>query len=82
VPLLEGDFGAEVRRAAQTLSPPHHLVDVVVDGLLEAVRAAPIAVSTMGRSIDEDPVYFLGCAAAGRHACRLLDETDRRDSAS
>jgi len=72
VPNLDGVFGDEVRRAAAMLSPPHRLVDVAVDGLLEAVAAAPIAVSTMGRSVDADAAYFVACAAAGRHAASLL----------
>jgi hypothetical protein len=72
VPLLDGEFGAGIRTAAAALSPPHHLVAVPVDGLLDAVAAAPVAVSSMGRSLDEDPAYFLACAAAGRHAATLL----------
>jgi hypothetical protein len=27
----------------------------------------------MGRSLDDDPGYFLAAAAAGRHAATLLD---------
>jgi hypothetical protein len=69
---LPGWFGAEVRRAAQRLSPPHRLVEVAIDGLLEALRAAPVDLATMGRSLDDDPAYFLSAAAAGRHAASLL----------
>jgi hypothetical protein len=69
---LPGQFGAEVRRAAQPLSPPHRLVDVALDGLLDALRASPVPLSTMGRSLDEDRAYFLCAAAAGRHAGALL----------
>jgi Protein of unknown function (DUF3866) len=69
---LPGSFGAEVRRAAQPLSPPHRLVDVAIDGLLEALRGAPVELATMGRSLEEDPAYFLSAAAAGRHAGSLL----------
>ena len=72
VPALPGQFGDEVKAAASTLSPPHRLVPIEVDGLLEAVRAAPVRASTMGRGLDEDAAYFLGCAAAGRHAASLL----------
>lgn len=72
VPVLEGEFGASIRSAADALSPPHRLVDVPVDGLLDAMSAAPVAVASMGRSLDEDPAYFLACAAAGRHAAALL----------
>lgn len=73
VPVLAGEFGAEVKSTAAVLSPPHRLVDVEVDGLYEAVAWAPVTVSSMGRGLDEDPAYFLGCAAAGRLAAGLLD---------
>jgi hypothetical protein len=72
VPELSGDFGAEVARVAATLMPSHRLVTVGIDGLLDAVRSAPVRVSTMGRGLDEDAAYFLGCAAAGRYAATLL----------
>jgi uncharacterized protein DUF3866 len=72
VPSFDGAFGAEVRAAAATLSPPHRLVEVAVDGLVDAVGGAPVAVSTMGRSLAEDASYFISCAAAGRHAATLL----------
>jgi hypothetical protein len=69
---LPGEIGAEVRRAAQSLSPPHRLVDVAIDGLLEALHSAPVELATMGRSLEADPAYFLSAAAAGRHAGTLL----------
>ena len=72
VPILDGEFGAEVRAAVAPLSPPHHLVTVPVDGLRDAVAAAPVKASSMGRGLDEDTAYFIGCAAAGRHAATLL----------
>jgi hypothetical protein len=72
VPAYDGDFGTDVRTAAAALSPPHRLVEVELAGLLDAVRAAPVVVSTMGRGVDEDPAYFQACAAAGRHAATLF----------
>ena len=72
VPRLPDSFGAEVIAAAQSLTPPHRLVHVEVDGLREAVAAAPAKASTMGRALDQDLAYFLGCAAAGRYAATLL----------
>jgi Protein of unknown function (DUF3866) len=72
VPRFDGAFGDAVRAAAATLSPPHRLVDVSVDGLHEAVAAAPVRVSTMGRGLDADAAYFHACAATGRHAATLL----------
>ena len=73
VPDLPGEFGAQLRRAVEPLSPPHRLVAAPVDGLLEALRSAPVTLSTMGRGLDDDPAYFLCAAAAGRYAGTLLD---------
>jgi Protein of unknown function (DUF3866) len=72
VPRLDGEFGAAVLAAAAQLSPPHRLVDVEVDGLYDAVAAGPVAVSTMGRDLADDPSYFVACAAAGRLAATML----------
>ena len=75
VPMLRGDLeslGADVLDAARSLSPPHRLVEVDIDGLLPALEASPVRLSTMGRSLDEDPAAFLAAAAAGRHAASLL----------
>jgi len=43
-----------------------------VDGLMDALRQVPLALSTMGRGLDDDPAYFLAAAAAGRHAGTLI----------
>jgi hypothetical protein len=48
------------------------LVEVSVDGLEDALRACPVGLSTMGRTLDQDLSYFLAAAAAGRHAAKLL----------
>jgi hypothetical protein len=72
VPRLDGKFGDEVRALVEVLSPPHRLVEVAVDGLREAIAEAPVEVSSMGRRLEVDPAYFLGCAVAGRHAASLL----------
>jgi 8-oxo-dGTP pyrophosphatase MutT (NUDIX family) len=71
VPDLPGDFGAQVLAAAQPLAARHNLVRVSVAGLTEILRDCPVPLSTMGRSLDQDPAYFLGAAAAGRHAAGL-----------
>jgi uncharacterized protein DUF3866 len=72
LPGLGGEFGAGVRAQAEQLSPPHTLVRVPTDGLMDALRASPVPLSTMGRGLAEDPAYFLAAAAAGRHAARIL----------
>jgi hypothetical protein len=73
VPDLDGDFGDAVRDAAEPLKARHRVVRVDVDGLYDAMLAAPVKLSTMGRSLDEDRAYFEAAAAAGRHAARLVD---------
>jgi len=72
VPALGGGFGAMVREACLPLEGRHRLVPVDVDGLMDALRAAPVRLSSMGRGLDDDPAYFLAAAAAGRHAGALL----------
>ena len=72
VPDLPGEFGARVTEQAAALGPRHDLVRVPLDGLLEALRACPVPLSTMGRGLDQDLAYFLAAAAAGRHALSLL----------
>jgi hypothetical protein len=72
VPELSDEFWDEVRAAVDRLCPPHRLVRVDASGLEAAVAAAPVQVSTMGRGLVEDSAYFLGCAAAGRHAATML----------
>lgn len=72
VPALTGDLGVTVTAAVSALSPPHRLVTVAVDGLRDAVAAAPVKASSMGRGLDADEAYFVGCAAAGRHTATLL----------
>jgi hypothetical protein len=72
VPVLPEPQAARVAADVAPLAARHRLVTVASGGLAEALRAAPVALSTMGRSLDEDLAYFLAAAAAGRHAAALL----------
>ena len=72
VPDLGGEFGSRILAAAQPLAARHNLVRVDVAGLTEILHACPVQLSTMGRGLDQDPAYFLGAAAAGRHAATLV----------
>ena len=72
VPGLPGELGALVAAQAARLGARHAVITVAVDGLEAALRAGPVRLSTMGRTLDEDLAYFLAAAAAGRHARRLL----------
>jgi len=74
VPVLEGPLAPltdELAEQAAPLAGRHRLVRVSTEGLADAVRGAPLAVSTMGRGYDKDPAAFLAAAAAGRHAGAL-----------
>jgi hypothetical protein len=64
-----------VLESLSKLASRHHVVTVAVDGLMDALRASPVRLSSMGRGLDDDPIYFLAAAAAGRHAAGLLPET-------
>ncbi|OCI30344.1 hypothetical protein OERS_30020 [Oerskovia enterophila] len=60
-------------QAARLAAPhgPHRLTHADVDtALLDALRATPVGLSTMGRGLDDDPAAFLAAAAAGLHAER------------
>jgi len=77
VPDLPGQLGADVRSAARQLCEPqgrHRLVEQPLDGLMDALRACPVTLSTMGRRLEDDPAAFLAPAAAGRYAASLLDD--------
>lgn len=54
----------------------HHLRHERVDGLYDALLASPVRLSTMGRSLAQDPAAFLAAAAAGRFAARLVRDQE------
>jgi Protein of unknown function (DUF3866) len=72
LPVLGGELGALVAAQARPLAERHALVSVPTEGLIEALRACPVPLSTMGRGLAADRAYFLAAAAAGRHAAALL----------
>lgn len=72
IPELPEPQATRIAADVAPLAARHRLVTVPVDGLEEALRATPVALSTMGRSLDEDLAYFLAAAAAGKHAASLL----------
>ena len=72
IPVLSEPQETRIASDVAPLAKRHTLVPVAVEGLEEALRAAPVPLSTMGRSLDEDREYFLAAAAAGRHAASLL----------
>lgn len=74
VPDLPADLAQLVRRDLRDsgIGQRHRVVDVDTDGLLAALAACPVPLSTMGRGLAADPSYWLAAAAAGRHAAALL----------
>lgn len=76
VPEPTDALSREVLAAAETLvagaSGPLRLVRVPTTGLRDALEAAPVRLTTMGRGLEEDPWAFVAGAAAGRHAARAL----------
>lgn len=77
VPDLAGAGWERVRDQASALCEPagrHRLVEVGAHGLVEALEASPVRLSTMGRGLEEDPAAFIASAAAGVHAARLALE--------
>jgi hypothetical protein len=79
VPDLSGDPSPAMAELAQAVAAGvaelsrHRLVMVELAGLRTVLAASPIRLFSMGRSLDDDPGYFLAAAAAGRHAATLLD---------
>lgn len=59
------------------LEDDHHLVEVDGQPALEELRARGVDAQTMGRGIDDDPVFFLAAGAAGVLAGRLAVENRR-----
>jgi hypothetical protein len=72
VPVLRGELRGLVDEQVAVLTPPHWLVSVEADDLLPVLDSAPIAATTMGRTVTDDPAYFLANLAAGRHAATVV----------
>jgi hypothetical protein len=70
--VLPDGLSPDVEAALKPLLARHTLIRVATDGLDAALRASPVALSTMGRGLDADYAYFLAAAAAGRHAASLI----------
>ena len=83
VPLPHGPTGraatddclGAVRRSVSdlVLTAPHlRPVDVPVAGVLDALSAPPVPLSTMGRGLEEDAASFVAAAVAGRAAAGMV----------
>src|SRR5699024_12571570 len=56
----------------------HHLTEVDAKGLRDALEDMPVRMTTMGRTLAEDPFPFLYAALAGRCAASLVAREDGR----
>lgn len=76
LPLLPGRIGPVVRRQVEDMAASAQgdlrVVEVPVQGLIEALHESPVTLTTMGRSLDRDRAAFLAAAASGRWAAGLL----------
>jgi hypothetical protein len=72
VALVPADVVVPASYPGEVDLPRHRVVRVTEVGLIEALRASPAELSTMGRGLGGDPIAFVAAAAAGRHAASLL----------
>ncbi len=70
------EYSSRVKAQLATLPTRHRQVEIDLTGLAETLGTAAgqgVSLSTMGRDLARDPLYFLAAAAAGRHAAALCD---------
>lgn len=72
VPILPGEFGEKIRSQVLPLHARHDLVWTEAQRFREALDSVPVPLSTMGRTLAEDPTPFLAAAAAGGYVGDLL----------
>ncbi|PRY54850.1 uncharacterized protein DUF3866 [Knoellia remsis] len=63
----------QARDLAESSRAELEVVEVGTDGVLDALRGSPVGLSTMGRSLDEDPAPFVAAAVAGILAAERAD---------
>ena len=69
---LPSDLSTLVAAQLDALPHRHRIMPVSTDELAAALEKLPVRLSSMGRGLDEDRVYFEAAAAAGRRAAALL----------
>ncbi|THV33389.1 DUF3866 family protein [Glycomyces buryatensis] len=72
---LPADLEDKIKSQLAELPDRHRLIAVDSAGLIAAMEELPVRLSTMGRGLDRDRVYFVAEAVAGRHAAILLAES-------
>lgn len=66
----DGDFVPIVNSQVSLLQEHHRIVEVSTAGLYQVLQDFPIRLSTMSRSLDQDPAAFLAAACAGVYAAQ------------
>ena len=75
IPTLTRDRAALVLEQLAASSSRHDMVEVDLGAAEEALVNSPVALSSMGRGLADDPDCFRAAAAAGVHGARLLPVT-------
>ncbi len=70
----DDQFAVQVSRGLAELRSRDHLTlhDVPVDGVEDALQSVPVTLSTMGRSLHDDPLPFITAAVAGIYAAEQI----------
>jgi hypothetical protein len=79
VPALDDEHRSEVWEALKDagLEARHQLVEVSGQPALDLLRERGVPAETMGRSVDDDPEFFLAAGAAGVLAGRMAAGSER-----
>ncbi len=72
-PALDALVRAQVDELVSAARAALTVVEVAGEGLLDALGASPVALTTMGRGLGKDPAPFVAAAAAGAHAAALTN---------
>ena len=67
----KGTFAPLVTSQLSLLQEHHRVINHPTTGLYAALEAFPVKLSTMGRTLSEDPAAFLAAAAAGAYGATV-----------
>jgi hypothetical protein len=72
MPTLDPVRKADLADSMTALSVKHEMVSMDAAPLLCALRESPVPLRSMGRTLEDDPLFFLAPAAAGAYAASLV----------
>ena len=67
----KGTFTPLVKSQLSLLQEHHRVISQPTTGLYAALEEFPVKLSTMGRTLSEDPAAFLAAAAAGAYGATV-----------